>query len=99
MFGEGHEWFDTHRMGARWLSREIAVPLNAHLHEKEQGPGKGYNGAESKGLYAYNYLGTDFPEDYTVLRKSLLCAFPAVTEGAYNTAIDPVADQNDYYWQ
>lgn len=99
MFGEGHEWFDTHRMGARWMAREIAAPLNAHLHLPEQGPGINSTGGESIGIYAYNYLSTDFPEDYNDLRKSLLCAFPSVTEGIYNTAIDLTRDQNDYYWQ
>lgn len=99
MFGEGHEWFDTHRMGARWMAKEIAAPLNVHLHLPEQGPGPDATGGTSIGIYAYNYLSTDFPEDYNLLRKSLLCAFPSVTEGVYNTAIDITKDQNDYYWQ
>lgn len=99
MFGEGHEWFDTHRMGARWLAREIAKPLNVHLHLPEQGPGPDSKGEMTIGIYAYNYLSTDFPEDYNDLRKSLLCGFPSVTEGVYNTAIDLSKNKNDYYWQ
>ncbi len=96
MCGEGHEYFDTHRHGAKWMVRELAVPMNTFLQQPEQGPNeaKGY-----KGHFKYNYVGTLYPTDPADLRKSLMCAFPTVVEAVYNTAIDPVADQNDYYWQ
>lgn len=94
MCGEGHEWFDTHRCGAKWLSEQIAVPLNEFLQQPEQGPGD-----DNEGMFKYNYVGTLAPVEPSELRKSLLCAFPVTTEGLYNTAIDPVADQNDFYWQ
>lgn len=96
MCGEGHEYFDTHRMGAKWIARVLALPMNAFLQQPEQGPdpGKGV-----KGHFQYNYVGTLYPTDPVELRKSLMCAFPTVTEAVYNTAIDPVADQNDYYWR
>lgn len=99
MSGEGHEWFDTHRMGARWLAKEIAKPLNEHIHRPEQGPGLNSSGEMSVGIYSYNYLNTDFPENYSQLRKSLLCPLPSISEGVYNTAIDISKDQNDFYWQ
>ena len=96
MCGEGHEYFDTHRMGAKWIARVLAVPMNTFLQQPEQGsdPGKGV-----KGHFQYNYVGTLYPTDPSELRKSLMCAFPTVVEAVYNTAIDPVADQNDYYWR
>lgn len=94
MCGEGHEYFDTHRCGAKWLSEEIAIPLNEFLQKPEQGPGD-----DNEGVFKYNYVGTLYPTDPSELRKSLLCAFPVSTEATYNTAIDPVADQNDFYWQ
>lgn len=90
--GEGHEYFDTHRNGAKWLSRVIAVPLNAFNQLPEQ------NSTE-EGIFQFNYIGTPFPEDPSQLRKSLLCGFPTTTEAVYNTAIDPVEDQNDFYWR
>lgn len=94
MCGEGHEYFDTHRCGAKWLSEQIAVPLNEFLQQPEQGPGEG-----NVGVFKYNYVGSTFPTAQSDLRKSLLCAFPATTEAIYNTKIDPVKDQNDFYWQ
>ena len=94
MCGEGHEYFDTHRCGAKWLSEQIAKPLNIFLQREEQGPGE-----DNEGMFRYNYVGTLYPESPQELRKSLMCAFPATTEGIYNSAIDPVADQNDFYWQ
>ena len=33
---EHHEYFDTHRMGARWLAENIAKPKNAFLYLNEQ---------------------------------------------------------------
>lgn len=94
MCAEGHEYFDTHRCGAKWLSEQIALPLNEFLLRSEQGPGEG-----NVGVFKYNYVGSTFPTSRADLRKSLLCAFPATTEGIYNTKIDPVKDQNDFYWQ
>ena len=91
LYGEGHEYFDTHRNGAKWLSRVIAVPLN----EFNQLPEQNCTG----GIFPYNYVGTEFPEDPSDLRKSLLCGFPTTTEATYNTAIDPVKDQNDFFWR
>ena len=96
MCGEGHEYFDTHRHGAKWMARVLAVPMNAFLQQPEQGPNVSTG---AKGHFNYNYVGTLYPTSQSDLRKSLMCAFPTTTEALYNTAIDPVADQNDYYWQ
>lgn len=91
---EGHEYFDTHRCGAKWLSEQVAIPLNESLQRPEQGPGE-----NNLGVFKYTYVGTLCPTEPSELRKSLLCAFPASTEAVYNTSIDPVKDQNDFYWQ
>lgn len=93
MSGEGHEYFDTHRRGARWLVEQIARPLNEHLHQVEQGPR-----GDVPGIWAYTYLNHEFTTSVQDMRKSLLCAFPYV-EATYNSAIDPVKDQNDFFWQ
>lgn len=89
MSGEGHEWFDTHRRGAKWLSRNIAVPANRF-----------YMLDDNMAAYReYFYLCHDqeriFPESVNDLRKSLLCAYPEVelaVSAQYNT-------QNDFYWK
>lgn len=96
MCGEGHEYFDTHRLGAKWIARELAAPMNEFLQQPEQGPNPS---TSAQGHFKYNYVGTLYPTDQSDLRKSLMCAFPTTTEAVYNTAIDPVSDQNDFYWQ
>lgn len=94
--GEGHEYFDTHRMGATWLRDNIAVPQNTFL---EENPNQyiywsyTYVGAEER----YNNGGHTFPTDVQSLRKSLLCAYPE-SEIRLNTTLG-YSDQNDYYWQ
>ena len=88
--GEGHEWFDTHRRGAKWLKDNIAVPAN-----------KFYSDNVYQHTY-WNYVfegaaerGYTYCEDETELRKSLLAALPEA-EIRINSAID---NQNDFYWQ
>ncbi len=77
LIGEQHDWFDTHRMGAKWLAENIAKPKNAFLSEPEQ-----------EALRDYNY-GKDFKydEDWNAVRKGLICAFPK-DELVMNTALD-----------
>lgn len=81
---EGHEWFDTHRMGATWLSDNICKPLNVfnHLTENEL-------------LWAQFYNSRNLSEDPQTLRASLLLAFPEY-ELRYNTSLS-IDDQNDFY--
>lgn len=97
MCGEGHEYFDTHRYGAKWLAKVIAEPLNGFLALPEQGPGDDPD--KEPGIFRYNYVENIYPTDPAELRKSLLCAFPTNTEGTFNTAIDITSDQNDFFWQ
>ena len=83
--GEGHEWFETHRHGAKWLSKQIAAPYNLHQLE-----------GENANLFEVTYHSTPAPEDVESLRKSLMCAFPQ-EELNYNNAVSS-SDQNDFYW-
>ena len=77
LIGEQHEWFDTHRMGAKWLTDNIAKPKNTFLKKDEQ-----------LALRDYNYgTGFEYDEDWTAVRKGLISAFPK-DELVLNTALD-----------
>ena len=90
MAGEGHEWFDTHRKGARWLSETIARPANRFYMD---------NPYMTK-YWKFTFAGADqrgyiYHEDVNDLRKSLLVALPQ-SELIYNTEI---TEQNDFFWK
>lgn len=102
---EHHEWFDTHRMGAKWLTETIAKPKNVFLYEKEQcdyeKSGKMIDG------YRRIYYGNDFryDEDWNLVRKGLISGYPN-DELVYNTELDvnlhdPNKGQNPeaVYWR
>lgn len=84
---EHHEWLDTHRMGAKWLTETIAKPKNVFLYEKEQEDyilkDVAYDG------YRTIYYGKDFryDEDWNLVRKGLICGYPN-DELVYNTELD-----------
>lgn len=83
---EGHEWFDTHRLGAQWLSDNVCKPLNVFNHQSENI------------LFWQNAFNeTDLAEDVQTIRKGLLAAFPEY-ELRYNTALSS-KDQNDFYYK
>lgn len=85
MTGEEHEWFDTHRMGAKWLTDHIAKPKNVFLSQEEQ-----------IALRDYNYgKGFRYDEDWTLVRKGLICAYPK-DELVLNTALD--ANKHDPHY-
>lgn len=87
--GEGHEFFEVRRYGAKWFSEQIAKPINEFLTDPRQ------DAALRKG----NYYGEGFqyPSDPQKLRASLLCEFPK-PELAMNPAMSDT-DVNDYTWQ
>ena len=87
MHGENHEWFDTHRRGARWLIRNIVKPYTESMDRTENASVKG-----SMELYA-----TPTPSDVVSVRKSMICAYPDY-EIRNNTALTPDS-QNDFYWK
>lgn len=81
---EGHEWFDTHRLGAQWLLDNVCKPLNVFNHQPE-----------NQSFWSEQYNDQDLTEDLLTVRKGLLLAFPEY-EIRYNTALS-AEDQNDYY--
>ena len=107
MIGEQHEYFDTHRMGAKWLSDNVTQPHNSFLLEAEQnyweGNKAGYTGAYY-GTPTHASLGAEdnlviYPEIYSDVRKGLICAFPN-DELVFNTALT-LDDQNpsEIFWE
>lgn len=109
MHFEQHEWFDTHRMGAKWLTENIAVPKNAFLNAPEQqdftrvvnGEEMTYNGYRS----VYYGKGFQYDEDWRDVRKGLVSAYPH-DELVYNSLLDvnlhdPNNGQNpeDVFWR
>ncbi len=87
MHGENHEWFDTHRLGAAWLVRNISEVYNQSINL----PG---NASVKKTMELY---ATPTPSDVESVRKSMICAFPDY-ELRNNVALNP-DDQNDFYWR
>ena len=88
LYGEGHEWFDSHRRGAKWFLDNIIRPFNISLMQDEQTKAREWYGAQTA---------SPFSESISDVRAGLLCAFPQ-QEIMYNTALSN-ADQNDYFWK
>lgn len=97
---ECHEFFDTHRRGATFLSEHIAQPANDFLR-------KTYQKSFVNSLYPFTdkhipFEGGEpqlgYPERVEDLRKSLVCGFPQ-NELEYNTAITREAARNDFVWR
>ena len=101
MLGEQHEWFDTHRMGAKWLSENVTSKANEFLFEPEQDNAP--SGATGCRAFFYGTSrfgeGKIYPEAQVDVRKGLLCAFP-YDELVYNSALS-LADQNppEIFWE
>lgn len=96
---EHHEYFDTHRMGANWIVRNISEPKNAFLNLPEQ------TGGTSP--YKGKYFGDNFmyDTDPALVRKGLINAYP-FDELTYNPFLDvsrhdPIYGQNpvEVFWQ
>lgn len=84
MFGEYHEWFDTHRRGSRWLLENIYAPIDAFL--------KAPNQEKYKEQYWY-HLGFELPLTLHNTRCGLLCEFPE-SEVRSNKALSESKDRN-----
>ena len=84
---EHHEYFDTHRMGAKWLTENIAKPKNIFLYRPEQDDyttgNQKYDGYRS----VYYGQGFKYDEDWSLVRKGLICAYP-YDELIYNKCLD-----------
>lgn len=87
LYGEEHEYYDTHRFGSTWLVENIAKPINEFLGRHE-----------NKDLILPSFYPKDFrySEDPVELRKSMLCSFPQY-ETDTNGAIG-ASHLNDFDW-
>lgn len=100
MIGEQHEWYDTHRMGAKWFLENVTKPANEFLFMPEQGDKNGVSGHRSM------YYGTAthgdkniYPATQAEVRKGLINAFPN-DELVFNAALT-LEDQNpsEVFWE
>lgn len=93
---EHHEYFDTHRMGAKWLVENIAKPKNVFLYLPEQEDFVHTDGVTYEGWRTI-YFGKDFKydEDWTLVRKGLISAYPQ-DELIYNTCLDETKSDPNY---
>ena len=92
--GECHEFFDTHRRGAKWMSEWLCKPLNEFLDQPEQ---NFYNSSTpERNWFNMIFNSRKLETDYQRLRKGILLAFPD-QEIRDNAAIDE-DDQNDFYY-
>jgi hypothetical protein len=91
--GENHEYFDTHRRGAKWLSDFIAKPLNIFNALPEQ---QFKYKSSDKSFHQVHYGSYIFEEDYQKLRKAVVLAYPD-KDIRNNTALTE-ADVNDFYY-
>lgn len=92
LYGEGHEWDETHRHGAQWLIDNVSIPKNDFLKLPEQAKffSSGY-------LYPRTYsAGFEYVTDVETARKGLLYGYPN-NEIAYNTSLSQI-NQNDYFY-
>lgn len=83
MGGEGHEWFDSHRRGAKWLINNVYEPMHVFLMEKAQ--------SSYRKTYWYD-KGYELPRTVENTRNCLLCDYPEY-ELLYNQALTS-SDQN-----
>lgn len=91
--GENHEYFDTHRRGAKWMKEWLTVPLNAfNTH-----PDQNYKAKNTdKTFFAQHYGEYLFEEDIQTLRKAVVCSYPD-KDLRNNTALSE-EDVNDFYY-
>lgn len=86
--GEGHEFFEVRRLGAKWFMDQVVTPVNEFLRLPEQ-----------IGDYVDTFYGRNFQYSMTLqqLRGSLLCEFPR-EELTMNSAMT-ANDKNDFSWE
>lgn len=101
MLAEGHEYFDTHRMGAKWLADNIAAPKNRFLKLDEQqfnaisaSATPNANGYTGRLFGSVNF---QYPTDVETVRKGLIVAFP--NDEIVNNINISYDDQNPYFFR
>lgn len=85
MGGEGHEWFDSHRLGAKWVLENLNEPLHRFLLE----PGQ----TSYKNIYMYA-RGCELTLTLDNVRHCLMCEYPKY-EILYNQAL--TANDQNYF--
>ncbi len=98
LYSEGHEYWDTHRMGAGWLAETIAAPLDAFLLLPEQQYDNISALAPGDRSYCRAHYGSNTPPFRTNpadLRGSLILEFPEM-EVTNNHAITTEDAVNDF---
>lgn len=98
LYGEGHEYWDTHRMGAGWLAKNIAKPIADFLLLPEQQFENISATAPGTNSYSNRLYGSNTPPLITTaddLRGSLLLEFPQ-QEVSNNHAISVTDAANDF---
>ena len=92
--GECHEFYDTHRRGAKWMSEWLCKPLNEFLDQPEQ---NFYNASTpERNWFNMIFNSRKLETDYQKLRKGILLAFPE-EEIRDNAAIGD-ENQNDFFY-
>lgn len=100
MCGEEHEYFDSHRMGAKWFAEHVTIFHNEFLFKPEQDDYNNLLGHRSQYFgNATHGEGNIFPVTQEEVRKGLICAFPN-DELVYNTELT-LDDQNpsEIFWE
>ena len=95
--GENHEYFDTHRRGAKWMSEWLCKPLNEFNAQPEQAS-YSYSNDASKVFMKLHYGDANFKfeEDVQKLRAAVILAYPD-KDIRNNTSLTE-ADVNDFYY-
>lgn len=91
LYGEGHEWNETHRNGAQWIVDNIVNPKNEFLDRDEQ---SAIVDETNSALYPKGFRYSTNPIE---IQKALLAGFP-YNEILYNKGISD-EDQNDFIIQ
>ena len=79
LYAEGHEYWDTHRMGATWLAENIAQPIVDFLLLPEQQYDRYDRAAPNDRNFCLRHYGSNTPPYRTApadLRGSLILEFP-----------------------
>ena len=86
---EHHDYFDTHRMGAKWIVENISKPKNLFLYLPEQEDYISTTDMEFYTGYRTIFYGADFKydTDWQLVRKGLINAYPN-DELVYNPCLD-----------
>lgn len=99
MTGEQHEYFDTHRMGAKWFAEHVTKVANEFLMRDEQGDATNATGHRQAFYGTPSHGSGIYPEIPSEVRKGLICPIPN-DELVYNSALT-LEDQNpsEIFWE